>query len=103
MERLLISIYAAYVLHPKELIHPNKLHHLSQHIHQLLEFLFAAVVFIAIYVADGIEGKMDMGKSGILMDGVGDLMALADEAGDFVGGLDDVFHAVDVVRSEGID
>ena len=46
---------------------------------------------------------MDMGDPGILVDGVGDLMALADEAGDFVGGIDDVFHAVDVAWGEGND
>lgn len=46
---------------------------------------------------------MDMGNSGILMDGIGDLMTLADEAGDFIGGIDDVFHAVDVAWSEGND
>lgn len=90
-------------LHPKEPINPNKLHHPSQHIHQLPEFLFAAVVFIAIYVADGIEHKVDMGNLGILMDGVGNLMTLADESGDFVGGIDDVFHAVDVAWGEGND
>lgn len=68
-----------------------------------MEFLFAAVVFIAIYVADGIERKVDMGDPGILMDGVGNFVTLADDSGDFVGGIDDVFHAVDVAWSEGND
>ena len=55
------------------------------------------------YVADGIERKVDMRDPGILVDGVGNLVALADEAGDFVGGIDDVFHAVDVAWGEGND
>ena len=68
-----------------------------------MEFLFAAVVFIPIYVADWIKHKVDMGDSGILMDGIGNFVALADEAGDFVGGIDDVFHAVYVAGGEGDD
>ena len=91
------------MLYPIECKYSNEPHHPSEHIHQLPEFLFAAVVFIAIYVADGIEHKVDMGDPGILMDGVGNLMTLADEAGDFVGGIDDVFHAVDVAWGEGND
>lgn len=100
---LLVGININYMLHPKELIHPNKLHHLSQHIHQLPEFLFAAVVLITIHITDRIEHKVDMGDPGILMDGVGNLVTLADDSGDFVGGIDDVFHAVDVAWGEGND
>lgn len=93
----------SYILHPIKCKHPNKLHHLSQHIHQLPEFLFAAVVLITIHITDRIEHKVDMGDSGILMDGIGNLVTLADEAGDFVGGIDDVFHAVDVAWNKGND
>lgn len=44
---------------------------------------------------------MDMGDSGILVDGIGDLMALAEDAGDFIGGVEDVLHAVYVAGGEG--
>ena len=98
-----MGIPVNYILHPKELIHPNIVHHPSEYIHQLLEFLFAAVVFIAIYVADRIKRKMDMGNSGILMDGVGNFVALAQESHDLVGCVDHALHAVYIARGEADD
>ena len=91
------------ILYAEESINPNKLHHPFQHIHQLLEFLLAAVVFIPIHIADGIEGEVDMRDLGVLMDGIDDLVALADESGDFVGGIDGVFHTVGIAWCEGND
>ena len=40
------------------------------------------MIFIPIHEAHRIECKVDMGNSGILMDGIGNFMALAEEAGE---------------------
>ena len=61
------------------------------------------MVFIAIYVADGIERKVDMRDPGILVDGVGGFVALAEDSGDFVGGVENILHAVYVAGGEGDD
>ena len=67
----------SYILHPIKRKHPNKPLHLSQRIHQLLELFLSAMILIPIHEAHRIERKVDMGNSSILVDGVGDLMALA--------------------------
>ena len=55
---------------------------------------------IPIHKAHWIERKVDMGNLGIFVDGVGSFVTLAEEAGDLVGGVEDVFHAVDVAGGE---
>ena len=46
---------------------------------------------------------MDMGDPGILVDGIGNFMALAEDAGDLVGGVEDVLYIVDIAGGEGDD
>ena len=91
------------MLHPIKRKHPNKLHHLSQRIHQLLELLLSSMILIPIHEAHRIECKVDMGDPGILVDGIGNFMALADDSGDLVGGVEDVLHAVYIAGGEGND
>lgn len=93
----------SYILHPIKRKHPNKPHHLSQSIHQLMELLFSTMILIPIHEAHRIKRKVDMGNPGILVDGVGNLMALADDAGDLVGGVEDVLYIVDIAGGEGND
>ena len=46
---------------------------------------------------------MDMRDSGVLMNGIGNLVALAEEVGDLVGGIEDVLYTVDIAGGEGDD
>lgn len=66
-----------FISYSKKPINPNKLHHPSQHIHQLLKLLFAPMILIPIHEAHRIKHKVDMGNLRILVDGIGDLVALA--------------------------
>lgn len=93
----------AFLLHPIKRKHPNKPHHPSQRIHQLLELLLSSMILIPIHEAHRIECKVDMGDPGILVDSIGDFMALAEDAGDLVGGVEDVLYTVDIARGEGND
>lgn len=61
------------------------------------------MVFISVYVADGIEGEVDMGDLGVLVDGVGGFVALAQDSCDLVGGVDHIFHVVDIAGGEADD
>lgn len=61
------------------------------------------MILIPIHEAHRIERKVDMGNPGILMDGIGNFMALAEEEGDLVGGVEDVLHAVYIAGGEGDD
>ena len=58
------------------------------------------MILIPIHKAHRIERKVDMGNSGILVDGVGGFVALAEESGDFVGGVDDVLQTSYVAGGE---
>ena len=58
------------------------------------------MILIPIHKAHRIECKVDMGNSGILMDGIGNFMALAEEAGDLVGGVEDVLYTVDIAGAK---
>jgi hypothetical protein len=68
-----------------------------------MEFLFATMILIPIHKAHRVKRKVDMRDLGVLMDGIDDLVALADESGDFVGGIDCVLHTVDIAWREGND
>ena len=61
------------------------------------------MILIPIHEADRIKRKVDMGNPGVLVDGIDDLVTLADDSGNLVGGIDDVLHTVDVAWSEGND
>ena len=58
------------------------------------------MILIPIHEAHWIENKVDMRDSGILVDGVGGFVALAEDSGDLVGGVEDVLHAVYVAGGE---
>ena len=46
---------------------------------------------------------MDMGDPGVLVDGVGYFVTLAEDASDLVGSVDDVLHAVYIAGGESND
>ena len=61
------------------------------------------MILIPIHEAHRIERKVDMGDPGVLVDGIGNFMALAEEVGDLVGGVEDVLYTVDIAGGEGDD
>ena len=92
-----------YIRHPKESINPNKIHYLSQLPHQCPKLLLSTMILVPIHKTHRIKRKVDMRDSGVLVDGIGNLMALAEETSNLVGGIEDVLYIVNISRGEGDD